>query len=185
MNSFFSPLAYSHQCTEFRYLATSWRSWPNKLFYLKWLLCLSSPWTDLGQILRTLGSLCFLEPLAWSLTLTMVMSRIVFLWGFIKPHLEREILPNWWRILFSPNAWFMREKSSIITHYLAAPGVGENLHPIYIITSSCPSTLPTIPASRPGFRGHRKKSLWEDYTGQGLTVYLHSMWNAEKDSVLI
>ena len=98
------------------------------------------------------------------------MSRIVFLWGFIKPHLEREILPNWWRILFSPNAWFMREKSSIITHYLAAPGVGENLHPIYIITSSCPSTLPTIPASRPGFRVHRKKSLREDYTGQGLMV---------------
>ena len=57
----------------------------------------------------------------------------------------------------------MGEKSSIITHYLAARGWGENLHPVYIITSSCPETGPTTQASRPWFRGHRKNSLQPDY----------------------
>ena len=34
-----------------------------------------------------------------------------------------------WRILFALNAWFMREKSSIITHYLAARGWGGEFTP--------------------------------------------------------
>ena len=52
-----------------------------------------------------------------------------------------------WRILFAPNAWFMGEKSSIITHYLAAPGVGEEFTPHiynYIVLPQYPPHYPSI-----------------------------------------
>ena len=51
-----------------------------------------------------------------------------------------------------------------------SPRVGENLHPVYIITSSCPETGPTTQASRPWFRGLRKNSLQWDYIEAGLWV---------------
>ena len=78
-----------------------------------------------------------------------------------------------WRVLFALNAWFMRERSSIITHYPAARGWGENLHPVYIITSSCPPT-PTsallFQHHDPGFEGMAKSPFREITLGLGLRV---------------
>ena len=68
-----------------------------------------------------------------------------------------------------PGLWGRNPQLSHIS--LQPEGGGENLHPVYIITSSCPNLDSTsIPASRPWFRGHSKKSLQGDYIGQGLRV---------------
>ena len=51
----------------------------------------------------------------------------------ITPFTQQSAFPNHtppFYISRSTDAWFTMEKSSIITHYIAARGLGENLHPI-------------------------------------------------------
>ena len=80
-------------------------------------------------------------------------------------YLLDEQQPNWrfggFYLPPMPGLW---ERNPQLSHITLQPeGGGENLHPVYIITSSCPETGPTTQASRPWFRGHRKNSLQPDY----------------------
>ena len=67
-----------------------------------------------------------------------------------------------------------------------SPRVGGEFTPRiynYIFLPPYPYLCPAIPASRPWFRGHGKKSLQGDYIGAGFEGFT-LVWNPDTDSVL-
>ena len=68
----------------------------------------------------------------------------------------------------SPDAWFTMEKSSIITHYIAARGWGRIYTPYNYIWKP----------SRSWFGARSKKSPWGDYTSSGHAFIPPSPWYA-------